>query len=243
MRVWIWWAACLTILAPSASRAEEAARFDPVPPLRLHHPGPNETNIEFRVSTARRGLAMLPRCLPLDLPTAGLNAGIGGIGGGETFSPRRKPLAERLAPSGVRVIPAKDLPHESEMAQERFARLFPKADPAPVTRMEHFDWFPHYDNVPVAWNSGWRAEVVGVEPIKPGEWKVTVRMKPRLYSTGFQTLIHDYVEETYRMHGESIELIGSDAETPKTEFQAFPVLIAGRSGLRPPPLRTPHLPA
>jgi len=223
MRVWIGWAACLTTLAPSASRAEEAPRFDPLPPIRIHiHGG---APIELRASTARRGLAMLPRCLPPDPPPIGLSAGIGGIGGGGTFSPGPRPLAERLAPSGVKVFPAKDLPYESEMAQERFTRLFSKADPAPVARTEHFDWFPHYDDHPVAWNSGWRAEVVGVEPIKPGAWKVTIRMQPELSTTGFLTLMGDYVEETYRLHGESIELIGSDAETPKPKLQGFPVAI------------------
>jgi hypothetical protein len=225
MRVRFVLAVCLTTIIPSTAPAEDGTPFPTLPPIRVGD------FFELRASTARRGLAMLPRCVPPSRPIrspvsigVGIGGGIGGGLGGVPVHPfRPAPLSERLAPSGVEVIRAKGLEGETARAQDKFAMLFPEADPDPLARVEHFAWLPHYDDHPVAWNSGWRAEIVRVEAATPGAWRIVVRMQPRLRTTGLKTLLADFVEETYRLDGESLELIGSDAETPKPKSQVFPL--------------------
>jgi hypothetical protein len=46
---------------------------------------------------------------------------------------------------------------------------------------------------------------------------------PSLYSNSLKTLVLDNVKETYRVKGDVLELIESDASTPKTQYQRFPM--------------------
>ncbi|WP_165252091.1 hypothetical protein [Paludisphaera soli] len=120
------------------------------------------------------------------------------------------------------IRPAADARGEALRFQEGFAAAFAEADSRPPERAAHFNWLPHYDDHTVR-HAGWRGEIRRAERQGDGSWRVEVRMTPLLRSTTLKTLILDYVEETYRVRGDAIEQVGSDAATPRPQLQAFPV--------------------
>lgn len=236
---------CLFLGASLSASAGEDGAFPPLPSVKV---GPHE----FRISTVKRGLSMLPTdppppvAPPARLPDellAGRRGGLGGtgallggdgvggdgggigggIGGGGALPPPQLP-PPRVDPGdrGSKVGLKQGLEGDAARAQETFAALFPKLDPLPPDREAHFDWLPHYEDHPV-WKIGWWAVVEKVEPDRGDAWTVRVRLYPRLRSRVFKTLILDYVEETYQVEGETIRLIDSDAKTPKPRHQGFPV--------------------
>jgi hypothetical protein len=120
------------------------------------------------------------------------------------------------------IRPAPDARGESLRIQEAFAAALAEADPRPPGRTAHYDWLPHYDGHPVR-HAGWFGAIRRAEPQADGSWLVEVRMTPALRSTTLKTLIGDHVDETYRVRGDAIEPVGSDAATPRPRLQAFPV--------------------
>ncbi|MDG3005003.1 hypothetical protein [Paludisphaera mucosa] len=157
-------------------------------------------------SRVRRGLARLPRgeC-PSPLVADGL--------------PRSGPESFKTA---VRIDP--EARGEDLRFQEHFAAALARSDPRPPQRTAHFDWLPHFDEIPTVYHAGWDGTIVQVEPQGDGSRLVKVRMTPALSSMALKTLMFDYVEETYRVKGDAIELVGSDAETPRPRHQTFPVM-------------------
>jgi len=109
-----------------------------------------------------------------------------------------------------------------QAAQEMFAECYPKQDPDPMSRSAHFDWVPVYDDHPVH-NLGWEARVEEVDRIQDGQYRIVVRLTPRLRSSHIKTLICDFVEETYEIKGKDIRFVGSDAAVPRKHLQKFPV--------------------
>jgi len=209
---------CLFLGVPLAASAGEDGAFPPLPPLKVG-------SYEMRISTAKRGLSMLPTEPPPPPPRVAGSGGIGGGGGlvGDQAPPRLPPPRVEPDDRGSKVGLLKgDLEGDAAWAQETFAAIFPKQDPLPLDREAHFDWLPHYEDHPV-WNIGWWATVEEVEADGDDAWTVRVRLRPRLVSMGLKTAMADYVEETYRLEGETIRLIDSDAKTPKSDRQVFPV--------------------
>ncbi|WP_406697462.1 hypothetical protein V5E97_01260 [Singulisphaera sp. Ch08] len=200
----------LTLLVPLAAVAEEPRTFPPLKPIRV---GP----FELRASTTKRGLAMLS--------TAPLPPQVYTIPGRIDSSVVETMVIKDDAPGyrGTVVYPRKGVEGDEARAQDDFVSRFPKLDPCPPARMSHFDWLPHYDDHPVR-NAGWIAVVHRVERDHDGVWKVTVRFSPNIYSWSLQSKIWDYVEEIYRLEGDSIRQIASDAETPKPKAQVFPAI-------------------
>lgn len=162
-------------------------------------------------SRIRRGLANLPRKRPTPPPEQAR----------EMERRRRQPPED--GPDDVRTVvrPAPEASGKALGIQEEFAAIFARADPRPPERTAHFDWLPHYDGHLVR-HVGWHGAIKRVEPQGDGSWLATIHVSPLLDCRSFKTMVWDHVEETYRVKGDAIELVASDAATPKPHLQGFP---------------------
>lgn len=217
------WAACWAS-SPLAHGQARRARYDfydfvGPPQLIVVSPG----SVALPPPSYGRGLSTLPRKreVPAREPVA------------VSFSPTAEELREwersrHLPPPdtapddvGTQVVTEKSAEGESRRFQEAFAARFAEVDPRPPGRTAHYDWLPHYDAFLVR-HIGWHAVIRRVETRDDGARLVTLHLFPNLYSTNIKTMVMDYVEETYRVQGDAIVLVATDAATPKPRLQGFP---------------------
>jgi hypothetical protein len=130
---------------------------------------------------------------------------------------------------------------ETLRLQEKFAEIFARQDPEPESRWAHFAWLPmqihvkpfispgslRFEWIPNAetnvWRTGWEGVIAGSSE-QPDGVEVVVRIWPRMHSTSVKTLLSDYVMETYRFANGRVELIATDAATPRQNLQHFPIM-------------------
>jgi hypothetical protein len=212
---------CFSSLLVQTWGTEEklASTAEPEPP-----PPSQASSYEFRISTTQRGLASLPKKRPAartdqksepQVPSDAL--------GRAPSSPVSRDLGDEGPDyQGTIIEPNRDAKGETLRVQKRFASLFAGVDPCPKERTAHFDWLPHFVDHPVR-NLGWRGNILESKPESEGIWLIKIRLYPSLYSNSLKTLVLDNVEETYRMKGEVVQLVASDASTPKKQYQHFPM--------------------
>ena len=153
-----------------------------------------------------------------------------------------QPSPPRYEGSFIRLPP--EAKGEAFLVECAFAAAFARQDSQHASRTAHFAWLPEMLHVkaivvgpgsvrvewvpgakPNVWRTGWCGVIQAMDRQPDGSMHVAVKIQPQVFSTTCKSLMADYVVETYRFADGRIELIATDAATPRRNLQHFPIVI------------------
>ncbi|MDX2037103.1 MAG: hypothetical protein SFX72_10660 [Isosphaeraceae bacterium] len=125
---------------------------------------------------------------------------------------------------GTKIVTHPDARGEMLELQREIAQALSNRNLRPPARDAHFAWL---QDQPLLRDGtvrfiGWHGGIVDVAPAGPETWVVKVHIYPWLAAVSMKTAQPDHVVETYRYSKGRVELIASDAETPKPQLRIFP---------------------
>jgi hypothetical protein len=179
--------------------------------------------------------------LAVSLSVFGLARGEDRPGGTPRIERLPEPSPPRHEGSFIRLPP--EAKGEAFLVERAFASAFARQDPQHVSRTAHFAWLPETLHVkaivgpgsvgiewvlgakPNVWRTGWCGVIQSMDRQPDGSLHVAVKIQPQVFSTAYKSLMADYVIETYRFADGRIELIATDAATPRRNLQGFPIVI------------------
>ena len=137
------------------------------------------------------------------------------------IAPNHTPLPPQdmaANPIGSKIYVNSEFPRNTVVAQKRFADIFLRLDPQPLSRSAHFSWLPHFDHVT---QLGWTGKVIHMENRDDGI-AFTIKISPYLSSSQIRTVVLDSVEEVYLLNDNGLNFISTNADIPKPWLQHFP---------------------